>query len=72
MTQSLLLAAGAMPVALASVSTWPVLAAHNHRNRSSADRARNVYEVEVTDANGLRLEAYIDPRSGEIVGQDDD
>lgn len=36
------------------------------------DRERDVYEVEVTDANGLRLEAYLDPRTGEIVGQDDD
>ena len=36
------------------------------------DRERNVYEVEVTDANGLRLEAHVDPRTGDIVGQDDD
>lgn len=36
------------------------------------DRERNVYEVEATDANGLRLEAHVDPRTGDIVGQDDD
>jgi uncharacterized membrane protein YkoI len=29
-----------------------------------------VYEVEVTDADGLRLEAYVDPASGAFVDDD--
>jgi len=36
------------------------------------EREDGVYEVEVTDANGMRLEAYVDPRTGDILRRDDD
>ena len=31
-----------------------------------------VYDVEMIDANGMRVEAYLDPSSGEPVRHDDD
>ena len=31
------------------------------------ERERNCYEVEGTDANGAEFEAYVNPKTGEIV-----
>ena len=36
------------------------------------DRERNCYEVEGRDANGFKVEAYIDPVSGAIVPDESD
>jgi hypothetical protein len=36
------------------------------------EREDGAYEVEMTDANGLRLEAHVDPRTGDILRKDDD
>jgi hypothetical protein len=36
------------------------------------ERDDGYYEVEMTDANGLRVEAYLDPRTGDPVDWDDD
>lgn len=36
------------------------------------DREDGVYEVELTNADGLRLEAYVDPTSGAFLNDDRD
>ncbi len=36
------------------------------------EREDGRYEVEVTNPDGLRMEAYVDPRSGEILDVEDD
>jgi uncharacterized membrane protein YkoI len=36
------------------------------------ERDDGAYEVEVTDADGMRLEAYLDPRTGEVLRQEAD
>lgn len=36
------------------------------------DTKRNCYEVEGRDANGFKVEAYIDPVSGAVVPDEDD
>lgn len=36
------------------------------------ERDDGAYEVEMTDANGRRLEAHVDPRTGDILRRDDD
>mgnify|MGYP006283915053 CR=1 FL=1 len=36
------------------------------------ERDDGAYEVEVTDADGMRMEAYLDPRTGEVLRQEDD
>jgi hypothetical protein len=35
------------------------------------ERERNAYEVEVLDANGFELEAYVDPVTGELFQRDE-
>ena len=36
------------------------------------ERDDGAWEVEATNADGLKMEAYVDPRSGEILRRDDD
>jgi uncharacterized membrane protein YkoI len=36
------------------------------------EREDGRYEVEVTNPDGLRMEAYVDPRSGEILDEEGD
>ncbi|NBC95896.1 MAG: PepSY domain-containing protein [Deinococcus-Thermus bacterium] len=36
------------------------------------ERDAGAYEVEVTDADGMRMEAYLHPRTGEVLRQEDD
>lgn len=37
------------------------------------ERERRAYEVEIIDANGMRIEAYLDPVTGAVLrGYDDD
>lgn len=36
------------------------------------ERDRGVYDVDLVDSSGMRREAYLDPRTGDIVRWDDD
>jgi len=36
------------------------------------ERDDGAYEAKVTDATGRRVEAYVDPRTGDILDRDDD
>jgi len=36
------------------------------------EREDGAYEVELTDADGMRTEAHVDPRTGDVLRRDDD
>ncbi|TVO67038.1 PepSY domain-containing protein [Denitromonas ohlonensis] len=43
------------------------LTAAGYRDIRSVERERNRYEVKATNAEGQRVELYVDPQSGEVM-----
>lgn len=61
----------AMPAAAKPVSEIAAMLEAKGYTVREIDREDGVYEVELTNADGLRLEAYVDPTSGAFLNDDD-